>query len=31
MKFTNHQEKIVEAIIDGKVYDIPSYLNRYYK
>lgn len=31
MKFTNHQEKIVEAIIDGKVYDIPSYLKYFNK
>lgn len=31
MKLTTHQEKIVEAIIDGKVYDILSYLKYFDK
>lgn len=31
MKLTTHQEKIVEAIIDGKVYDILSYLKYFNK
>ena len=31
MKLTLHQEKIVEAIIDGEVYDITSYLKFFNK
>lgn len=31
MKLTPHQEEIVEAIIEQKVYDIPSYLNHFGK
>lgn len=31
MKLTKHQKQIVDAIIKGKVYDIPSYLKEFQK
>ena len=31
MKLTKHQKQIVDAIIEGTVYDIPSYLKEFQK
>lgn len=31
MKLTKHQKQIVDAIIKGTVYDIPSYLKEFQK
>lgn len=31
MKLTKHQKQVVNAIIEGKVYDIPSYLKEFQK